>query len=226
MIIFRYQLLHIGAGKKHFTDTLQAVQPDIKRYEDIVQKLKDKIRERRVLLEEKKTVPVLQVFRHRELAQKIAGLTEDIEELKSEKALLLNQFNCVDDHGMTVVKQRIASMESSLKKLDQQEEKYTAELDAALAQYFELRQRAADMDTTELEAACQAIRPDKERETGQRIQAAYRKDFDSRLLTQSRKEVAGLLDEVAEPESICEKLRPSVEQADKPCHTNRRDQER
>ena len=226
MIIFRYQLLHIGAGKKHFTDTLQAVQPEIKRYEDIVQKLKDKIRERRVLLAEKKTVPVLQVFRHRELAQKIAGLTEDIEELKSEKALLLNQFNCVDDHGMTVVKQRIASMESSLKKLDQQEEKYTAELDAALAQYAELRQRAVDMDTAELEAARQTIRPDKERETGQRIQAAYRKDFDSRLLTQSRKEVAGLLEEVAEPVSIREKLRRSVEQADKQCHTNRRGQER
>ena len=103
MIIFRYQLLYIGAGKKHFTDTLQAVQPEIKRYEDIVQKLKDKIRERRVLLEEKKTVPVLQVFRHRELAQKIAGLTEDIEELKSEKTLLLNEFNCADDHGMTML---------------------------------------------------------------------------------------------------------------------------
>ena len=166
------------------------------------------------------------VFRHRELAQKIAGLTEDIEELKSEKALLLNQFNCVDDHGMTVVKQRIASMESSLKKLDQQEEKYTAELDAALAQYAELRQRAVDMDTAELEAARQTIRPDKERETGQRIQAAYRKDFDSRLLTQSRKEVADLLEEVAEPVSIREKLRRSVEQADKQCHTNRRAQER
>ena len=38
---------------------------------------------------EKKTMPAIQVFRHRELAQKIAGLTEDIEELKSEKALLI-----------------------------------------------------------------------------------------------------------------------------------------
>ena len=36
MIIFRYQLLHIRAGKKHFSDTLQVVQPDIKRYENIV----------------------------------------------------------------------------------------------------------------------------------------------------------------------------------------------
>jgi len=91
----------------------------------MVKQLKVKIRERRALLEEKKDVPALQVFRHRELAQKIATLTEDIEELKSEKALLLNQFNCVNDYGMAEIKKRIVSMESSLERLDQQEVKYT-----------------------------------------------------------------------------------------------------
>ena len=61
--------------------------------------IKTKIKERRVLLAEKKNTMAIQVFRHRELAQKIAGLTEDIAELKSKKALLLNQLNCTDDHG-------------------------------------------------------------------------------------------------------------------------------
>ena len=84
--------------------------------------------------------------------KKIAALTKDIEELKGEKALLLNQFNCADDHGMTEVKQRIASMESSLNQLNQQKGKYTVELDAALAQYAELQHQAADMNTTELDA--------------------------------------------------------------------------
>lgn len=44
MIIFRYQLLHIKAGKKQIADTLRAVQPDIKRYEDIVKQLKAKLK--------------------------------------------------------------------------------------------------------------------------------------------------------------------------------------
>ena len=206
MIVFRYQLLHIGDGKKQITDTLQAVQPDIKQYGDIVNQLKAKIKERRVLLEERKTMPALQVFQHRKLAQKIAGLTEDIEELKSEKALLLNQFNCTDDHGMGEIKQHIASMESSLETLNQQEEKYTAELDTALAQYAELQQQAADMDATEPDTARHAIRPDKERETAQRLQAAYGKKFDSGMLAQSRKDVAVMLDESAEPTSIRQML--------------------
>ncbi len=148
---------------------------DIKQYENIVKQLKAKIQERRTLLEEKKSIPGIQVFRHRELTQKIAALAEDIEELKSEKALLFNQFNCADGHGMGEIKQYIASMESSLERLNQQEEKYTAELDAALAQYTELQRQAADMDAIELDVARHAIRPDKERETAQRLQAAYSK---------------------------------------------------
>ena len=44
--------------------------------------------------------------------------------------------------------------------LDQQEEKYATELDAALAQYIELQQQTADMDAMELDMACQIIRPD------------------------------------------------------------------
>ena len=42
-----------------------------------------------------------------------------------------------------------------------EEKKYTVDLDMALAQYAELQQQAADMDTTELDTARHAIRPVK-----------------------------------------------------------------
>jgi len=226
MIIFRYQLLRIGTGKEKITDTLQIVKPDFRKYESIMKQLKVKVRERRTLLDEKKAAPAIQIFQQRELAQKIATLTEDIEELKSEKALLLNQLNCADDYGMGEIKQHIASMESSLGTLNQQEKRYADELETALAQYAELQQKAETMDTIEVDTACQALRPGKERETAQRLQATYQKKFDSHLLTQSRKDVAAMLGEIAEPVSIREKLQQSVEQADKYRHTNRRDQER
>ncbi len=226
MIVFRYQLLHIGTGKRQITDTLHAVQPDIKRYKDIVKQLKAKIKERRELLEEKKTIPALQGFRHRKLTQKIAGLTEDIEELKSEKTLLLNQLNCTDDYGMGEIKQHIASMESSLETLNQQEEKYTAELNVALAQYTELQQQAADMDAMELNTARHAIRPGKKREITQRLQAAYGKKFDSGKLVQSRKDVAEMLDESAEPVSIHQTLQQFQGQQNRHSHERERSQER
>ena len=212
MIIFRYRLLHIKSGKAEINSTLRVVRPDIRRYEDIFKQLKAKILERRTLLEEKKATPAIHVLRHRELGQKITALTEDIEELKREKALLLNQFACEDDHGMAEVMRRVTSMESSLEKLEHQKKKYAADLDDAQAKYAELQRQEADIDTMELDAARQAIRPDKERETFQRLQATYRRKFDSSLLAQSRKDVAGWLDESTAPASIRQHLQRSYEQ--------------
>ena len=161
------------------------------------------------MLAEKKNTMAIQVFRHRELAQKIAGLTEDIAELKSKKALLLNQLNCTDDHGIDEIKQHIASMGASLETLNQQER------DVALAQYAELQQRVVDVDTIELEDARHVIWPDKERETVQRLQAVHGKKFDSGTLAQGRKDVAEMLEESAESVSIRHKLQPFLIQEDK-----------
>lgn len=178
------------------------------------------------MLEEKKNTPALQVFRHRELAQKIATLTEDIEESKSEKALLLNQLNCADNHGMDEIKQHIASMESSIETLSQQEEKYTAALDAALAQYTELQQQSADMDAMELDTARHSIRPNMEHKTVQWLQATYGKKFDSRTLAQSRIDVAQMLNETAGPVSIRQKLQQLQGPQNRQSHDKERSQER
>ena len=225
MIIFRYHLLHIKSGKRQINNTLQVVRPDIKRYENIVKRLKVKVRERQALLEEKKAIPAIQVFRHRELSQKITALTKDIEELKSEKTLLLIQFDCADDHGMTKVKQRVVSMESSLEKLDQREKKYTAELDAALVQYAELQQQTTDIATMELKAVRQAIRPNIEREITEQLQSSYGKQFNSELLAQGQKDVAKMLDEATELVSIRQNLRRLYEHQDRRHHVKKHDQE-
>ena len=206
MIIFRYHLLHTKSGKRQINNTLQVVRPDIKRYENIVKRLKAKVRERQALLEEKKTIPAIQVFRHRELAHKIAALTEDIEELKSEKILLLNQLNCSDDYSMAEVKQRIASMESSLEKLEWQEARYTDELNAALAQYATLLQQTKGLDQAELYEARQAIRTRMEQDAIQRIQDARGKQFDTSALCRSIRDVSDILHEDSKPQSILRTL--------------------
>ena len=127
---------------------------------------------------------------------------------------------------MDKIKQHIASMESSLETLNQQEEKYTAELDAALAQYSELQQQAADMDAMELDTARHAIRPGKERETAQRLQAAHGKKFASGTLAQSQKDVAKMLDEPAESVSIRQTIQQFHGQQGRQRHEGEHSQER
>ena len=82
-----------------------------------------------------------------------------MEELKSEKQLLLNTLNCSTDADVSDMKKEIATLNTSLRKLSEQETKYSTELDDALKQYTELNKQAADMDAAEL--AQKPIRPTK-----------------------------------------------------------------
>ena len=121
-----------------------------------------------LLRELKKDLPVYRVKRHKALTVLIAELTEDLEELRSEKALLLQKFEYAEDVGAEAFRKDIATMEAGLKKLEAQEQKYSAELDKALSEYAELKAQAADFDSVELYKARQVLRPAQEKTAEER----------------------------------------------------------
>ena len=207
MIIFRYQLNHIAKGKRSMNRYVDAVKPDLERYTGLVQQIKDKTKERKNLLEEKKQTPLYQPKKLYDLSRRIAELTEELEELKSEKEVLLNTLDCADDAGVSDVKKQISTMEAALKKLEKQEESYTVELEDALKQYADLKEQAADVDAVELMDARLDIRPDRERSAADRIKAAYGEKYDPLMMYDSKRDVADLLNEEAEAHSVREFLR-------------------
>ena len=163
VLTFCYQPSHIRGGKLHIQKSLSVWKPELERYTGLVQQIKEKSKERKALVAEKKELPVYRVKRHKALAVHIAELTEELEELRSEKALLLQKFEYAEDAGAEVFRKDIAAMEAGLKKLEAQEQKYSVELDKALAEYADLKAQATDFDPVELYAARQAIRPTQEK---------------------------------------------------------------
>ena len=99
VLIFCYQLSHIRGGKSHIQKSLAVWKPELERYTGLVQQIKEKSKERKTLVAEKKALPIYHVKRHKALAVRIAELTEDLEELRSEKALLLQKFEYAEDAG-------------------------------------------------------------------------------------------------------------------------------
>ena len=215
MIIFRYQLNHIAKGKRSMRKYIKSVSPELERYTGLVQQIKDKTKERKNLLAEKKETPFYQLPKLHDLSQRIAELTEELEELKSEKAALLNALDCTDDAGISDVKKQIATMETALKNLEKQESKYSAELEDALKQYADLKAQAADVDAVELMDARLDIRPDRERSAADRVKAAYGDKYDPLMMYDSKRDVANLLREEAEERSIRERLRQKQQQKTK-----------
>ena len=135
--------------------------------------------------------------------------------------MLLRSLNCADDAGISDVKKEIATLECGLKKLDEQEAKYSAELEEYLKQYAELKEQAAGMDTAELMNARLAVREEKERSVIDRIKSTYGEKFDPMLMYDSKRDVANLLHEEAEARSIRERLHRKQQQAQQHKKKNR-----
>ena len=213
MIVFRYQLRRIGLGRQRMKEYIHAVQPKLVRYTELVQEIRGKGKERKSLLAEKKETPFYLIPKQHELSRRIAELTEELEELKSEKAILLNSLDCEDDADISTVKKEIATLESGLKKLREQETKYSAELDDALKQYAELKEQATEMDSVELMEVRLDIRNEQERSAVDRVKAAYSEKYDFAMMAGSKQDVASLLREETEIRSVRERLLQRQQQA-------------
>ena len=223
MLIFSYQLCHIGVGKYNMGKRIKVVKPELERYAGLVQRIKEKSRDRKNLLAEKKETPFYQIPKLHDLIRRIAELTEEIEELKTEKEILLRSLDCTDDTGISDVKKEIATLESALQKLSEQEEKYSAELDDALKQYAELKEQSAGMDAAELMDARLAVREEKELSAIEKVKAAYGEKYDPMLMHDSKRDVANLLHEEAEARSIRERLRQKQQAHQKQAKKKSRD---
>ncbi|MBB5265958.1 chromosome segregation ATPase [Catenibacillus scindens] len=202
LLLFCYQLGYLRKGKERLNASLNTLRPALTQYNQLAKDIRDKTKERRSLLSEKKALSAVHVFRHRELAAKIATLTEDLEELRSEKNLLLASLAYSGEDAADKFPKDIAAMEQSLKQLEEQEQKYSAELDAALNEYAVLREQTKGFDPVHLYEARQAIRPGKEQEAENRAQQVYGEKYSPLLMFDSKKAVSRMLHEDMERQAV------------------------
>ena len=97
----------------------------------------------------KDSLPFIHVIKHQKLSEQVATLTEDLEELKSEKSMLLNSMECADDAAFSKFKKEVKNLDTQMDALEQAENKFTAELDRTLERYRDLEKTVADVDAGE-----------------------------------------------------------------------------
>ena len=173
ILIFCYQLSHIRVGQAHCQEALTVYRPQLTRFTYLVQQIREKSGERKTVKAEKKALPAWQVFKHKELAAKIAELTEDLEELRSEKALLLKHLDYAEDAEAETFRKDISALEASLQKLEAQEQKYSVELETVLQEYAGVKAQSTGLDPVELYEARHAIRSGYEAAVNEKLEQAY-----------------------------------------------------
>ncbi len=178
MIVIRYHLQAgsaIGQKTKHH---IQSTKATLAQYTTIAGQITAKKKERKELQNKKKSTPVLRITIQRDLSRQIAKLTEEIEELKSEKLRLLKELRCADDNDIPKVQSEIAKIESVLTTLDETEKETTSKLQKALRQYKIYREKAKAFNPAAFWSARLNLRPAKEKSAEAKLKAAYGKNFD------------------------------------------------
>ena len=226
MLIFCYQLLYIRSGEGSLRSNISAIKAQRNLFIALMRKIQDTGKSRKALIEEQKNTPKIQIFRHRDLSCHIAELTEELEELRSEKTQLLRRMAYADNAGPAAFDQDISAMETQLDWLKQREQKYSTELDSALKEYAELKKQAATLDPVELYRERYAIRDDKKKDASRRLKKAYGDKYAPIIMFDSEHRVSRLLNEDAEEQAALKELRRR-QQIQQPRHKSRnRDYER
>ena len=180
MIVIRYHL-QVGSAigqktKRH----IQSTKATLAQYTAVAEQITAKKKERKELQNQKKSTPVLRITIQRDLSRQIAKLTEEIEELKSEKLRLLKELRCADDKDIPKVQSEIAKIESVLATLDETEKKNCSKLNKAIQRYKDLKKQSATFEKGELAAARLKIRPEKQLSAENKLQSSYGKNFSIR----------------------------------------------
>lgn len=205
LIVLRYKILSGFVEHNEIIRTLRNITPELESYKDIVDEIKKKTSERKALIKEKQSIPVIMILKHREFAKKISELTEELEELQNEKKIILNNLYCTETYTIDNVKSYVAALEKKLDVISKQEQKYSEEIEKAVAEYKERKESATDFDPAELREEQHKLRYDKEVQSSQIIRSNGKKLVTSRF-NYSIRDVNYFLGEQDKSRSVLQKL--------------------
>lgn len=189
LLVYRYQFLHFRSYRRDAEHELRQVKPDIRRFEKLVTEIKEKIRERKQLTVEKNAAPIWNLVKKHDLSQRLAQVTEELEELRSEKAAILARFDRTEDKEMKEVKTWAKQQAKTVQDLKAKENHCEEEFDSALEEYQKLDEKGERFDQNELWAERLKHREAKTQDAKEKMRGHFGKAFRSDLMRRAEAEV-------------------------------------
>lgn len=215
VMILSYNIFRSRSNIKSTSDKLTNTRSCIEKYSEVLTQLKGKITKMKSAKLQKETTPIYCIKKRKELTQTIERLTEEIEELRTEKNMLLKNLKCENDKDISKVKKSIPNMEQKLIATQEQEERYATELNTALGEFKEIKAQSENFDKYLLIDERLTIRPQKQKEFYDYISQTDGDNYSPTALSETLINTDRLLNEDLEYEqkSILNKLRHYKEQS-------------
>ena len=162
-------------------------QPIQNQYDEVRRSIRTKAQERKTLQAEKKALSPIHVKRHMELASAITGLTEEIEELHSQKNHILARTRCEDDEDMKGFAEKLDQAKRDYNDLIERKTALTTERQDGVTQYEDIYEKILPIDENAIKEEQQRLREESESRISETVSKIYGNQFDPTILTDAEK---------------------------------------
>lgn len=138
LIMLQYRLLMNRKRADTWKRQVNYYRPILQDYHAVTQQLTDKKSEQEQLQTNRSVLSPLQIVRRRQLAEQIAALTEEIEELRSRQAMILHNLDCKNNGEAQRFGSYLDKLEEMQQNLAAQRENLAQQLSATTKQYLEI----------------------------------------------------------------------------------------
>lgn len=226
LIMIQYQLNFNNLQSKELKTTNTLIDQLLKRYRSIVKDIKAKTAERKGLQSEKRSLTPVHIIRHNKLSSRIAELTEDIEELRSQKNIVLQDMYCETDKQVSVVEQRRSKNADILKQLDKRNSELAEQKKNTAAEFEEVRSDIPDEDTAAVQEERLIVRDEVIGDIRSRLQEIYGEKYSYEEFKTAANAVSHELDEtMPSRKSVRELLQKNQQKVQPPNRAKQREQE-
>ena len=227
MVLIQYQLIMNISQQEAVVFQKNLLADILAEYKNVKSEIKAKTAEKKELIAEQKNCGI-HFIRASKLGEQIAALTEDIEELKFQKAQLLARLNC-QDNGVAAKKQTLKEMDSALDTLVQQHTLLSGQKEADKAEFLEIRDGISSENKDAVMQEREAIRPQGRVGLVRRLYEKYRDKYSSDTFDEANRQVDAELKEhpiQKKKRSISEQLKTPKQEASQPKKQKKKEYER
>ena len=189
MIFLQYQLIVNTSQQEAVTSQKNLLADILAEYKNVKAEFKAKTAEKKELIAEQKNCGI-HFIRASKLGEQIAALTEDIEELKFQKAGLLSQLNC-QDNGIAARKQNLKKMENALETLEQQRAALSEQKEADKTEFLEIRDGIAPENMDAVMQEREKLRPDGRVGLVRKLYEKYKNKYSSATFDEANRQIDG-----------------------------------
>lgn len=187
MVFLQYQLIVNVSQQEAVTSQKNLLADILDEYKNAKAEIKAKTAEKKELIAEQKNCGI-HFIRASKLGEKIATLTEDIEELKFQKAGLLSQLNC-QDNDIAARKQNLKKMETVLETLEQQRAVLSDQKETDKAQFLEVKDAIAPKNQAAVMQEREKLRPECRTDLIRKLYEKYMDKYSSDTFDEANRQI-------------------------------------